>query len=143
MPNESDDRDVFREAAQRRIASSERPPRHPPLGDDTVASLRKWAKDYVRQDYSDASPEEQQRYAEQVVRAIRWLQIVWGAEKPCPYCTNRAWTVGVPVQLINGSVGVPAHIADDLPPVFPVTCTNCGQTAFISEAYTRQVDEAP
>lgn len=54
-----------------------------------------------------------------VASSIAWLEKHWGNHKPCPYCGSPDWTVYRPKR------------AGDLGLYFPVTCDNCGNTAFI------------
>lgn len=55
-----------------------------------------------------------------VAAAIAWLSDQWGIHKPCPYCGNAEWTVGLPVRWAGPE------------PIFPVTCDTCGNTALIN-----------
>lgn len=55
-----------------------------------------------------------------VAAAIAWLSEQWGNHKPCPYCGNAEWTVGVPTKWAGPE------------PIFPVTCDRCGNTVLIN-----------
>lgn len=74
----------------------------------------------------DARSAEEQAAAEQFEKASAWLRVKWGdAPAPaCPYCGNRDWEVGRPTRMVT-------YGRRDLKPVFPVACTNCGNTVYI------------
>lgn len=74
----------------------------------------------------DERSREEQAAAEQFEKASAWLRVKWGdAPAPaCPYCTNRDWEVGRPTRVVT-------YGRRDLKPVFPVVCTNCGNTVYI------------
>lgn len=84
-----------------------------------------------------STPEEWWRQASelqrlQVAAGINWLRAKWGEEaRACPYCDNEAWTVGTPVYLDVG-FGLAEPGFSTMSPLFPVMCTNCGNTVFIS-----------
>lgn len=117
-----------------------RPGRFPPLDEATVAGLRQQAIESVRAQYPGVLPVTQEAYVEQILRGIRWLAVVWGPNKPCPYCGNVEWTVNPQVQLATRPIRR-YQTTGYLAPVLPVICTNCGNTVLINEAHTRQVDE--
>jgi hypothetical protein len=115
----ADQEDIIRKAAERRLAvertkqariSGESSP-WPPPGKRT---------------------EQQQVEVEAYEVAVAWLKEKWGDEPGCPYCGNNEWSVGVPTQLTTRPRMAPAPTFGSLPAVFPVMCTNCGQTTFVS-----------
>ena len=120
------------------VPEAHRPPRFPPLGPAALSGVYQRAREYVETRYWSEPAEVREGYIEQVVLGIRWLQRVWGPGRRCPYCTNDGWAVGVPVQIITGSLVPDTTVSDDLQRVYPVECTNCGQTVFVSEIYVRQ-----
>ena|ERR1700691_3157307 len=60
--------------------------------------------------------------------ASDWIREKWQKDgnPTCPYCTNKTWWIGNPVVLgtVTGVGGSP--------PMFPITCRNCGQTVFVN-----------
>lgn len=64
-----------------------------------------------------------------VAAAIAWLSEQWGTHKPCPYCGNAEWTVGLPIKWAG-----PA-------PVFTVTCNQCANTVLINAVAAGVLEE--
>lgn len=90
--------------------------------------------------YDIARKRNQQEIAEQEKlkalsdEGIKWLQERWGEDGPeCPYCFHNFWYVAVPVVLATVPEG-------SLYPMFPVVCTNCGHTTFVSAVKSGTVD---
>jgi DNA-directed RNA polymerase subunit RPC12/RpoP len=73
---------------------------------------------------------------DQIIQGIDWLEQKWGPNRACPYCGNQEWTIGVPVEFLTEAVP-PRRFARKLTPVYPVTCTNCGNTVLINPAMAR------
>ncbi len=75
------------------------------------------------------SADEAEQRRDELIRGradalVRWLHEKWGPDPPCPYCRHTYWEVGLPTQLAVWTGG-------SVPPVFAVTCTNCGNTVFL------------
>jgi hypothetical protein len=104
------------------------------LNEETIRGLREAGATYVRQIYPDAPEDLQERYVDQVIEGIQWLNRQWGPHRRCPYCDHSGWAVGVPVEILTEPL-LPDNVASKLVPVFPVTCTTCGQTTLISGPY--------
>jgi hypothetical protein len=63
--------------------------------------------------------------------AAVWVQNTWsGGDAVCPMCHNIEWGVGFPVYF--HAVGRPDGKHNAVVPAVPVTCTNCGNTQFLS-----------
>lgn len=58
-------------------------------------------------------------------RVRTWLDEKWG-DNPCPLCKVGAWSISSLAQVPEW-----ASLSQAIP-VFPVTCTNCGNTVLIS-----------
>ena|ERR1035438_5479503 len=62
--------------------------------------------------------------------ATDWVKAKWKGKASsipdCPYCGASEWWVGSPVVLATVT-GIGSS-----PPLFPVTCINCGQTVFVN-----------
>jgi DNA-directed RNA polymerase subunit RPC12/RpoP len=118
------------EAAKRRAAAQER-------REAAEAGEAPWPDDPTKR-----TPQEQAK-VEAYELAVEWLREKWinrsdDEDAPrCPYCNNNVWSVGVPTRLLASpiydaeTIGG-AFAADLLPSVFPVMCTNCGHTVFVS-----------
>jgi predicted nucleic-acid-binding Zn-ribbon protein len=61
---------------------------------------------------------------EEASEAVEWVRRKWGDEKPCPYCGSVEYAVGPPNSFLT-------YEGQPTTPFIPVTCRNCGQTAFI------------
>jgi predicted nucleic-acid-binding Zn-ribbon protein len=77
----------------------------------------------------ERSADETEKRREELLGAradatVRWLREKWGTDPACPYCRHTSWEVGLPTQLAVWTGGA-------VPPVFAVTCTNCGNTVFV------------
>jgi hypothetical protein len=57
--------------------------------------------------------------------AIAWVRQKWGEQRPCPYCGDSTWEVGMPFEFTRGS-------SDAVALAFPVIRSNCGNTALIN-----------
>jgi hypothetical protein len=115
----ADEHNIARRAAERRLAAER-------IRDERTSGVSPWPPPGER------TP-DQQAEVEAYEIALAWLQEKWGtpAGAPaCPYCGNHEWSVGMPVQIETRSDGAP--VLSGLAPVFPVMCTNCGQTPFVS-----------
>ena len=88
--------------------------------------FREGALFYLREALPDADEKVRQQLAEQMLRGANWLEEKWGANRHCPYCNNPGWEVGIPVQYRRSRVGQVS--AAPMVPLYPVTCTNCGNT---------------
>lgn len=64
-------------------------------------------------------------------RAIEWLFERWGSIRPCPYCGTQRWTVGPFLTFDYDTFNEGEILSLKSPPLVPVTCTNCGNTALI------------
>jgi hypothetical protein len=106
----------------------------PELTEETLRDLREWALTYVRSTFPDLAGETVERYAEQILQGIRWVQEKWGSSRQCPYCGNPGWAIGIPVELLTEPL-MPDKPVAKLVPVFPVVCTNCGNTVLVSAPY--------
>ncbi len=113
VPDGSDDPGVFPPA-----------PDHPP-GQD----FREWALVYLRRALPNADENVRQQLAEEMLRGANWLEEKWGANRPCPYCGNPSWEVGIPVEIIVGARA--GSSARPMAPLYPITCTNCGNTVLV------------
>jgi hypothetical protein len=58
--------------------------------------------------------------------AANWVREKWRGHA-CPYCGVADWWVGIPLQL--PVITAPEPVS---PPLFPVTCSNCGNTVFVN-----------
>jgi hypothetical protein len=87
---------------------------------------------------SDLRPELTQA---QIAAAINWLRLKWGeVSRPCPYCENETWNVGTPVYLdVGWGRSVPGY--STMSPMFPVMCSNCGNTVFVNAILAGISDE--
>ena len=74
------------------------------------------------------TPSEEQLSPDAWAAGSNWIFQKWqGQGTPgCPYCGTHEWWVGNPVEL-STVTGLGAA-----PPMFPVTCKNCGQTVFVN-----------
>jgi hypothetical protein len=82
---------------------------YPPTGDPLLRQARAMASDL----------------------AVDWVIEKWrGDPVPrCPYCRVQDWWVGGPIQLSTTDGPRASHPS---PPMFPVTCSNCGHTVFVN-----------
>jgi hypothetical protein len=59
---------------------------------------------------------------------VAWLRLRWGAGEDaaaCPFCENKTWSLSESISLLSKEIGpISQH--------FGVSCTNCGQTVFVS-----------
>ncbi len=71
-----------------------------------------------------ARERKRQLEEEQITAAADWLEAKWGFGRKCPYCASPTWSVGPPsvFRLSDGAESIP---------LFPVSCTNCGQTVLV------------
>lgn len=112
------DDDIIRRAAERRQAAAQH-------RDEIVAGTKApWPP------AGERTP-QQQAEVEAYEVGVAWLKGKWGDEPKCPYCGNNEWSVGVPTHLTTRPRTMPTTFGS-LPAVFPVMCTNCGQTVFVS-----------
>jgi predicted RNA-binding Zn-ribbon protein involved in translation (DUF1610 family) len=107
------------------------PDRSQPLTEAQRQELRAWGLTYARQAFPNAPDTAREQIAEQLVDAIDWTQRKWGQNHPCPYCGNQSWEVGPPVELLTEPVVSTQRFAAKLEPLYPVSCTNCGQTTLV------------
>jgi hypothetical protein len=84
-----------------------------------------------------------QLQAEQIVKAIIWLEQKWTEARRCPYCGNPHWEVGTPVEITLGNPMFGTPIQSPMSPMFPVMCTNCGNTVFINAILAGVVPAPP
>jgi hypothetical protein len=106
------------------VAEDRATPRGSP---EREAERRKELDEYAANRYTTETL-EQEELAGLAAEGIQWLQEKWGEEAPeCPYCKADFWYVAPPVVL-------PTLPRGTLFPAFPVVCTNCGHTTFVSAA---------
>src|ERR1700727_707196 len=111
--------DITKQAAKRRIAAQER-------RKAAEAGKGPWP-------LPDERTPEQRAEVEAYELATKWLQETWGTQPAphCPYCKNNVWSVGVPTRLATVPIYQPGQ-GGTLPALFPVMCTNCGNTVMVS-----------
>ena len=67
----------------------------------------------------------------QMEQMIQWLKEKWGEDRPCPMCGSPDWVVdavgGVPQLSRKTGLNLESGF-----PIVPVSCTNCGFTAFMN-----------
>jgi hypothetical protein len=66
--------------------------------------------------------------------AIAWIRQKWGEERPCPYCGDSMWEVGMPFELAQAPSGAMAL-------AFPVICSNCGNTTLVNAGRAGLVED--
>ena len=81
---------------------------------------------------------EYEPYAE----LVDWLERKWGYQRACPYCGTNKWVLGPLVRLTYFPPESESQSLFNGPEMFSVSCTNCGQTAFINRSAVEEDEDS-
>ena len=75
-----------------------------------------------------------------IQKLIAHLQVKWG-NRPCPMCGQTNWNVSDKAFELREFQGGDVVLgAGPIIPVIPVTCNNCGNTAFVNAIVSKAID---